>query len=169
MFGGEKFLEGKDADFFERRVLHGGDKGGEVGGFSGSPQVLQNGGEEAELAALQRVGVEAKETEQSGRGALHALGEEFGVAGDFRGRSGERAEDGEGDAGIAAGRVDGDLAFFAQGGDTLGGLAPLAEAVLPFLRLLGAKFPGGHAGAARVFLADPRGEVFAAHLRKSEE
>ena len=167
--GGKKLPDREHADFVEWRLLHRGDQAGEVGGLTVFPGLMEDGGEQAEFAALQGVGIDAEEAEQAGGCALDPLGEEFGVVGHFGGRRLERSQDGERDPRVAARRVNGDLALFAQGRNALRRLAPLRKAVLPFFRLGSREFDGGDAGLAGIFFIDPRDKVLARHVGKGEQ
>ena len=166
---GEKILDGEHADFLEGRLLHRGDEAGEVGGLSVFPSLLENGGEQTEFAALQRVGIDPEESEQAGGRALDPLGEQFGVARHLGGRRFERAQNGERDPRVAPRRVDGDLALLAQGRNAFRSLTPLREAVLPFFRLGGREIGQRDAGLAGILLIDPRQKVVARHVRESEQ
>ena len=167
--GGKKLPDREHADFVEGRLLHRGDQAGEVGGLAVFPGLMEDGGEQAEFAALQGVGIDAEEAEQAGGCALDPLGEEFGVVGHFGGRRLERSQDGERDPRVAARRVNGDLALFAQGRNALRRLAPLRKAVLPFFRLGSREFGGRDPGFAGIFLIDPRNKVLARHVGKGEQ
>ena len=81
LLGWIELVKRQDADFVERRILHRSDEAGEVGGFAFFPMIREDSREQAELAALHRIGVDAEQSEQSGGRALHALGEKFGVFG----------------------------------------------------------------------------------------
>ena len=169
LFGRVEIFQRQHADFVEGRVLHCGDQRREVGGLPAFPRILQDRREQAELAAAQRIGIDAEQAEQARRRALHAFGQQLRIIRDTGAWRIERTQDREGDARVAARRVDRDIGLFAQRGDALRGLAPLRETFRPLLRFLRAEFLRGHAGFARILLADPRGEIASSHLRECQE
>ena len=63
LLGRIKIVERKHPDLVEGRLLHRGDQAGQVGRLPARPRVLQDGREQAEFAALQRVRVESEQSE----------------------------------------------------------------------------------------------------------
>jgi hypothetical protein len=88
------------------------------------------------LAALERVGVDAEQAEQAGGGRADAFLEEFVVGTDRLVGRGERLDDRNGSARVAARRVDDEVGRGAEARDPLAVLVPRRQAVLPQLGLL---------------------------------
>jgi hypothetical protein len=111
------------------------------------------------LAARARVGLHAQQREQRGGGGGHALAEQLVVRGQRRRGRGQRAQDGERQAGRAAGRVDGDVGRGAQARDARGVLARVGEAAAPGLGHLRGLRIRRQPLARGVRLVDPRPEL----------
>src|SRR6185369_15031715 len=74
-----------------------------------------------------------------------------------------------GNARVAAGRIDREIGGVAKLGDARPILSPLAQTVLPQLRLLLRELVGTDALLAGILLIDPWAEVFGAKFRKRKE
>ena len=118
------------------------------------------------LAALDRVGVDPEQRQQAGRDRadLIAHGLRVGAIGGRR----ERAEHRDGQAGVAAGRVDREVGGVAQALDARAVLAPVCEALGPHLGLRLGEVVGRGAGLGGVVLVDPGPEVLRAQRREGE-
>ena len=140
---------------------------GDVERLAVGPGGAEDARDEDVLAALDRVGVDAEQRQQAGRdGAdLIAHGLRVGAVGRRR----ERAEDRDGQAGLAAGRVDGEVGRVAQALDARAVLAPVGEALAPQLGLRLRVVVGRGARLGGVVLVDPRPEVLRAQGREREQ
>src|SRR5207247_2647595 len=100
------------ADFRKRRRLDLPDDGGKVEVLPPAPGVVEDGREQDVLAAADGIGVDSGQSEQAGSRAGDGVAERLAVL--CRGGRGEILEDGDGEAGVAAGRVDGEIGSLTQ-------------------------------------------------------
>ena len=109
------------------------------------------------LAALDRIGVDPEQREQSRRDRADLVAHGLGVG--TVGRRCERPEHRDGKPGIAAGRVDRELGRVAQPLDARAVLAPVGKALRPQLRLRLGVLVGSDARLGGVVLVDPGAKV----------
>ncbi len=107
--------------------------------------------------------------QDAGGRRVDAVAQGLWVLADRLRRGRERLQDAHRQSGVGAGRVDGDIDGLFEARDALRVLIPLGKACLPVLCLLLGELIGAQILLARLFLADPRPEVFGAQLRKGEE
>ncbi len=159
-------VEIEHADLGERRLLDLGDERGDVERLAVGPRGAQDAREQDVLAALDRVGVDPEQRQQAGRDRadLIAHGLRVGAIGGRR----EGAQHRDGQAGVAARGVDGEVGGVAQALDTRTVLAPVCEALGPHLSLRLREVVGRGAGLGGVVLVDPRAEVLRAQRREGE-
>ena len=159
VLGGEERLEVEHPHLVEGRLLHALDQRREVEVLPRVPGGEDQLGEEDVLAALHRVGLDARQGEQSGHRALDAGPERLVVVGHrLRGR-GERAEERQRPAGLAARGVDRHLAGVAEAGDALAVLVPVGQPLLPGGGGLGCELLHGEPLTLGVGGVDPGLEV----------
>jgi hypothetical protein len=165
-------LEIHDADLRDRWRLDPRDQGGEVEVFPFPPGRRQNRRDQDVLAALERIGVHAGQSEQTRRRRGHALAQRFlvdALSMRFARRGGERLQDRDRQPRGGAGRVDRELRGLPEPPDPLAVLAPLGEPVSPELGLLPRVLVRRHVLARGVVLVDPRPEVGRRELRERQE
>ena len=133
-----------------------------------SPRGLEEAREQDVLPALERVRLDAEESEEARGGGADALAEELGVVAQGGGRSRERLDDRDRKPRRAAGRVDGDVGGVAQPPDPRAVLSPRRQPLPPELGLLRGVCLDREPLPTRVVLVDPRGEVLRAELREGE-
>ena len=119
------------------------------------PGVAQDRGEQDVLPALDRVRLDAEQSQQRGRGGVDALAQQLRVLDDGRSRRGERLENRDRQARRAARSVHGEVRRLAQPPDAARVLPPGGEPVLPELRLLAGVLLGRDSLGPRVVLVDP--------------
>ena len=66
-FAGIEALEVEDADLVERRLLHGLDQRREVEALAVAPGRVEQRGQQDELAAADRIGIDTEQSEQARR------------------------------------------------------------------------------------------------------
>ena len=157
------------ADALDARGLNFLNQRGEVEIAAVLPGALNDVGEEDGFAALRRVGFDAHQTEQAADGGVDAFAQQLAVVEDRLRRRGEGIENGDGNAGVAARRVDGELGRFAQPPDALAVLVPTGEALLPQLGLLRGELGRRKAFLARLVGIDPRLEIRRAQIGKRQQ
>ena len=118
------------------------------------------------LAARQRVGADADETEQPGDVALDLVADELGIA--RVGRHLERADDVDRDARSRPGRVDREVRRRLQRGDVRPRQSPSRQSLAPGLGLLGGEGVGSETLGRGLAFVDPRTEVGRLQRRKRE-
>ena len=120
-------VEVEHADLGERRLLDLGDQRGDVERLAVGPGGAEDAREQDVLAALDRVGVDPEQRQQAGRDRADLIAHGLRVG--AIGRRRERAEHRDGQAGVAARRVDGEVGGVAQALDARAVLAPVREAL----------------------------------------
>ncbi len=164
----EKAVDVEDADLVERRLLHRTDQGGEVEALALAPRGVEQGGEQDEFAAADRVGVDAEQSEQAGDCGTDALLEGGRIVRhDGIGRR-KRTEDRQRPAGIRARCVNVDRGGVAQALDALTVLAPLLEPLAPGGRGCRRELVDALALARGFAGVYPGLEVFRSQLRKGQ-
>src|SRR3954463_12057353 len=151
-------LEVHDADAPDGWLLDLRDERREVEALPQGPCVREDGGEQHVLAALDRIGVDADEAEQTRDGRADALAQQLAVITHLLGRRGERRQDRYRDAGIRSRRIDREVGGGAKPAYAFAVLPPRRESVLPRLRLLRGVRVRAHALLRRILFIDPGAE-----------
>ncbi len=156
VFGRVERFQVQHADGGDGRVLDLMDQRRQVQVLAAAPGVVEHGGEENELAALDGVGFDADQTEQAGDGGVDVLGKQFGVVEHGGFGRGKGLEHRHRDARVAPRRVDADIGGVAQPLDTRAVLAPIGQPLRPFLGLGGRQLRDRQVFADGFFRFDPR-------------
>ena len=162
-------LDVEHAHLVERGLLHGLDDRGEVGALALAPHGVQDRREQDVLAALERVRIDAEQSEQAGNCRANAFLECGGVARGGRVRCGKRAQDRQRTAGVRARRVDRDLGGVAQALDARAVLVPLGESLAPGLGRRSREILDRLALAGRLARVHPGLEVRGLQVRKRQQ
>ncbi len=157
------------AHLLERRLRHPGDEGFQGKRLALLPGIVEDGGEEHVLAALQRVGVDAEQAEQRGHGGADHVGQGLGVGQHLGGRRLEAVENGHRPHGGAARGVHGELGALPHAPDALAVLVPVGQPLAP---LVGGA-PGQFVHAQPLLLGrgrvDPGAEIGRGQVREGEQ
>ena len=155
-----------DPDSGHRRLLDGLHQSREVRALAGVPRGLKHGGQQDMLAALHRLGVNARQRKQARHRRLHTLADDLGIVG--RG-PGERSEHGHWAARGAARRVDREIGRLAQPRNTGAVLSPVAQPLFPARRLVGCEVRARLPRPLGFLAVDPGLEIRARERREGQE
>ena len=112
-------------------MLECADEPGQIQVAAIAPGMIEHLRDEYVLAAAHRVRVDTDERQDAGRRRLHALAVEVRVPALGGGGRGERLQQGQWPARVAARRIDGHVDTVPQARDAGAVLPPVREAVLP--------------------------------------
>ncbi len=165
----EERLEIHDADLLHGRCLNQLNQRGDVEVTSLPPRGVHDRREQDVLAALDRVGVDAQQSQQARRGRRDPFAHQVGVAEEVGRRRGERLHDRQLQARVGSRRVDGELGRVLQARDAAAVLVPLRQAGLPEVRLRGGPVVRRLAVPPRLVFVYPRAEVGRGEVRERQE
>jgi hypothetical protein len=155
-----------NAELADRRGERHPDECGQVEAAALLPLVEDQVRQQDVLAARQRIGIDADESEQTADIALDLVGHGLVVV-HVRRRL-ERPDDVDADPTGGSGGVDGEVDLRSQLGDRCAGEPPAPEAVAPGLGLSSGEVGDTLARLGRVAFVDPRLEVGRREVREGE-
>jgi hypothetical protein len=135
----------------------------------GPPRVLDEVGEQHELAARERIGLDADEPEQAGHGPFDLVAQRLGFGAPRQRRCLQRPDEVQRHARIRSRGVDRHLGRVAQRLDAGGVDALRREPLAPLGRGPRGQLVDGDAGRTRVLLVQPRLEVRGGELGEREQ
>ena len=165
----EERLEIHDADLLHGRCLDQLNQRGDVEVTSLPPRGIHDCGEQDVFAALDRVGVDAQQSQQARRGRGDPFAHQVGVAEEVSWRRGERLEDRQLQARVGSWRVDGEFRRILQACDAAAVLVPFRQAGLPQVRLRRGPVVRRLAVPPRLVFVYPGPEVRRGEVRERQE
>ncbi|OQA19379.1 MAG: hypothetical protein BWY63_01743 [Chloroflexi bacterium ADurb.Bin360] len=165
----EEGIHIKDPELANRWVLNRKDNFGQVQILTVTPVMFEDVGEQNVFPRANGVGINAHQSQQSAHRPLNAFAQQFciGIPAERWGIEG--MHDRDGDACIAAGRVDDEVRRITQHADTLPVLSPIRQALAPLRRLRTRKLLDTQTLASCIIHVHPGLEIFRQQVRESQE